>query len=98
RRIERINLNFRSAILTICAEMLEALEVSALTLPVSDLVFDKLQCGSLPKVRNRKYGPEDGLLSDRIAFLRDTVHLKKPVVRFALELDEVRDLGRCIDL
>lgn len=41
-RIERIDLDLRRAVLTIGSEVLEALEVAALTLPVAYLVLDEL--------------------------------------------------------
>src|SRR5439155_1760028 len=40
--IERIDLDLGTAILTVCPEMFETLEVAALTLPVADLIFNKL--------------------------------------------------------
>ena len=52
--VERIDLDLGTAILTVRTEMLEAFEVAALTLPVTDLVFDILQGCRFAKIRNRK--------------------------------------------
>jgi len=78
--------------------MLKTFEVSALALPVTDLILDKLQRGSLAEVRNRENRFENRLEPDRFALLRDQVHLQEPVIRFALNFDQVRDLGRRINL
>src|SRR5690606_368723 len=97
-RIERIDLYFRTAVLTICAKVFEAFEITALTLPVSDLVFDKFERGGFAKIRNRKDRRKDRLKSDAAAFLRDQIHLQEPLVGFALHLDKVRDARRRVDL
>ncbi len=79
-RIERIDLDLRTAVLTICPKVFEALEVAAFTLPVPDLVFDVFKRCRLAKIRDRKYRLEYRLESDMIAFFGDQVHLKKAVV------------------
>jgi hypothetical protein len=48
--VERIDLYFPSAIFTIGPQMLEALQISALALPIADLIFDKLKRGRLAKI------------------------------------------------
>lgn len=78
--------------------MLEALEVAALALPVSDLILDILERCGLAKVRDRKDRSENRLKPDVVALFRDQVHLQEPVVRFALDLDQVRDLSGGVDL
>ena len=97
-RIERIDLDLGTAVLTICTQMLEALEVSAFALPVADLVLDIFERRRLAKIRYRKDRRKHRLQTDVIAFLRDQVHLQEPVVRFALDLDKIWDLCRRIDL
>ena len=78
--------------------MLEPLEVAALALPVSDLILDIFERCRLAKIRDREDRRENGLKSDVVALFRDQVHLQEPVVRFALDLDQVRDLRRGVDL
>ena len=78
--------------------MLEALEVAALTLPVADLVLDILERGGLTEIRDREDRREYGLQADVVTLLRNQVHLEKAVVGLTLDLDEIRDLGGCIDL
>ena len=52
---ERIDLDLgRAQFLQLAAQMLEALEVAALALPVADLVLDKFELRRLAKIRDRK--------------------------------------------
>src|SRR5687767_8313357 len=78
--------------------MLEALEVAALTLPVTDLILDIFEHCGFAKVRDGKDGRKHRLQTDTVSFLRDEIHLQETVVRLALHLDQIRDLRRCIDL
>src|SRR5688572_11312203 len=96
--IERIYLYLCTAVLTVCAEVLEALKVPALTLPVADLILDVLKSRRFSKIGNRKDRGKYRLQPDEITFLRDQVHLQEPVIRFALDLDQIRNLRRCVDL
>ena len=50
-RIERINLDFRAAILTIGAEMFQSFQISAFALPVADLIFDKFEHRGFAEIR-----------------------------------------------
>ena len=74
------------------AKVFETFQVSALTLQVSDLVFDVLERRSLAKIRYRKDRCKDRLQTDIVALLGDKVHLQKTVIRFALDLDQIWDL------
>src|SRR5258708_1131033 len=94
-RVERIDLDFGRAILTICTEMVEGVEISGFTVPVADLVLDIFQGRGFAKIRDRKDRRKNGLEPDIIPFLRDQVHLEKTIIRFALDFDQVRNLGRC---
>jgi len=49
-RIERVDLDLGAAVLTVCAKVLEALEITALALPVSDLVLDILERRCLSEI------------------------------------------------
>jgi len=53
-RVERIDLDLGRAVLTVRTEVLEALQVSALALPVTDLILDVLERRGLAKIRYRK--------------------------------------------
>src|SRR6476620_6254465 len=78
--------------------MLEALEVTALTLPVTDLVLDEFQRCRLAEIRHREDRREDRLQSDEVALLGQQVHLQKSVIGLSLDLDQIGDLGGGIDL
>jgi len=97
-RVERIDFDLGRAILTVGTQVLEALEVAALTLPVADLILDIFERRRFAKIRNREDRRKHRLKADVIALLRDEVHLQKPVIGFALDLDQIRDLRRRIDL
>ena len=97
-RVERIDLDLGAAVLTVCPQVFEALEVSALALPVADLVLDKFERRCLAKIRNRKDRLKYRLQPDVVALLRDQVHLQKAVVRLALYLDQIWDLRGRVDL
>ena len=96
--VERVNFDLRAAVLTICAKVLKTFKISALALPVADLVFDILERRCFAEVRYGKDGLEYRLQTDVVPLFGNEVHLQKPVVGFALHLDQVRDLGSCIDL
>lgn len=97
-RIERIHLDLRTTVFTICPEMLEAFEVTALTLPVADLILNVLKRRGLAEIRDREDRGKYRLETDVIALFRDQIHLQESVVRFTLDLDQIRDLGCRVDL
>jgi hypothetical protein len=72
----------------------EPFQIAAFALPVSDLVFDEFERCGLAKIRDGKYRGENGLQADKIALLRNQVHLEEAVVGFALNLDKVWNLNR----
>jgi hypothetical protein len=96
-RGERIYLNRRTAGLAVGAKVVKTFKPATLALPVTNLVLDKIQSRRAPKIRNRKYGLEDSLQSGEIAFFRQKIHLQKAIVRFALNLNEIRDPHRSCD-
>ena len=95
--VERVDLYLGAAVLTIGTEVLKPLKVSALALPVADLVFDKFERRRLAKVRNGEDRLEYRLEPDAVALLGDQVHLQESIIRLTLNLNEIRDLGRCIN-
>jgi hypothetical protein len=77
--------------------VIKPFELSALALPVTDRILDKLELRSLPKIGYRKHGSEHGLQTGVLPLSRETVHLKKAVVRLTLNLNEVRYSDSCFD-
>jgi len=77
--------------------MIEPFKLPALTLPVSDGVFDKLQLRGFAKISYRENGSEHGLEAGVFAFRGKQIHLKKAVVGLALDLDKVWDSDRRFD-
>jgi hypothetical protein len=71
--------------------MLESFQLPALALPNSDRVLDELKLAVIAEVGDRKDGLEDGLKTKVFSFRGKQVHLKEPLVRLPLDLDEVRD-------
>ena len=53
-RIERIDLDLRATVLTISSQVFEAFEVSALTLPVTDLILNIFEGRRFAKIGNRE--------------------------------------------
>ena len=74
--------------------MVQAFEVPALALPVSDGIADELEGRYSTKIRDRENGIEYRLEACVVAFLREHVHLEKALVRVFLDLDEIRNLDR----
>jgi hypothetical protein len=59
---------------------MQAFQVAAFAFPVSDGVADEFECGNTAEIRDRKNGIEHGLKAGIVAFLREHVHLKEPLV------------------
>ncbi len=97
-RVKRINLYLRTALLTIGTQMLQSFEISAFALPVADLELDIFERCGFAKVRNREDRLKDRLQTYARPLFRNKVHLKKSVVGFPLNLDEIRDLSSSINL
>ncbi len=79
------------------AQVVEALEVAALALPVADGVIDELELRDVAEVGDGEDGGEDGLEAVVLALLGELVHLEEALVGAALHLDEVGDLDGCGD-
>ena len=96
--VKGVDLDLGTAILTVRTQVLEALEVAAFTLPVTDLILDVLERRCLAKIRYGKDRGKDRLQPDIIPLLGDQVHLQEPVIRFTLNLDQIWDLCGRVDL
>jgi hypothetical protein len=78
--------------------MMQAFQVPAFAFPVSNGVADELECRNPAKIRDWKDRVKYGLEAGVFAFLRKHIHLEEPLIRFLLDLDEIRDLDGCPDL
>src|SRR5262249_6048702 len=79
------------------AEMLEALELAALALPVPDRILDELERRVLAEVADREDRLEHRLETRVLALARQTVHLQEAFVRLLLDLDQVRNRNGRLD-
>src|SRR5205085_3102857 len=88
----------RAAVLAGLAQMVEAGELAALALPVADRILDELERRVLAEVADRENGLEHGLQARVLALRREAVHLQEPLVGLALNLYELWDRHRRLDL
>ncbi len=79
------------------AQVVQPLQVAALALPVPDGVVHKVQLRKTAEILNRKHRGEHRLQTAILALGREQIHLKKSLVGFLLNLDQVRDLNRALD-
>jgi hypothetical protein len=79
------------------AEVLEALELAALALPVADRVLHEVERAGLAEVRERKDAGEDRLQALVGPLLGQQVHLQKALVGPPLDVDQVGDRQRRLD-
>jgi hypothetical protein len=94
----RIGDERRAAVGARLAQVVQARELAALALPVPDRILDELQRGVLAEVADREHGLEHRLQAGILALRGEPVHLQEPLVGFPLDLDEVRNGNRCLDL
>ncbi len=75
-------------------QMIQALEITALALPVADGKINKLELRNVAEVSNRKHRRKDGLKAIIFALLGQLIHLQKALVAAALHFDQIRYLNR----
>ena len=80
------------------AQVVQPLQVAALALPVPDGIVHKIQLRETSEILNRENGCEHRLQAAVLALGREQIHLKKPLVGFLLNLNQVRNLNRALDL
>ena len=80
------------------AQVVQTGELAALAFPVADRVLDELERRVLAEVADRKDRLEDRLQAGVLALRRQTIHLQEALVRLPLDLDQVRDGNRGLDL
>ena len=99
-QMERIRLDGRAArgIAASGAQMVQALQVAALALPVADRVIDEFELAQPAKIGDRENAFENALETGIVALARQQVHLQEPLVGFFLNLDQVRDRDRSFNL
>src|SRR5579864_841895 len=80
------------------AQMMQPFQVAALALPVADRVVDKFQLAHAAKIGDRKDRVENRLQPRVFPLVGKQVHLQEPLVRLLLNLDQVRNRNRGLDL
>jgi hypothetical protein len=79
------------------AQMVQALQVSALALPIPDGVVHEFELLHFAEIFDRKNGSEDGLKTTIIAFAGQQVHLQKALIGLHLHFDQIRNLNRSLN-
>ncbi len=77
--------------------MVQAFQVPALALPVSDRIIDEFQVADAAEIRDRKHRVEHGLQADVFALVGQKIHLQELLVGLLLHLDEVGNRNRRLD-
>src|SRR5882724_180439 len=75
-------------------QIFQALQLSALALPVADRVLDEVERAGLPEVREGEDAREDRLQALVRPLFRQEIHLQKALVGPPLDVDEVRNRQR----
>ena len=96
--VERIGADGGAAIAAGGPQVVQPFQVAALAFPVADRIIDELQIADAAEIGNRKYRIENRLQADVLALIGQQVHLQKPLVRFLLHLDQIRNRNRGLDL
>ena len=86
------------AVLARLPEVVQALQLGALALPVADRVLDELERRVLPEIADREDRLEHRLQALVFPFGREPVHLQEALIALPLYLDQVRDRNRRLDL
>ena len=79
-------------------QVVQPLQLAALALPVADGVLDELERRVLAEIADRKDRLEHRLQPGVFALGRQAVHLQKTLVGLLLNLDQVRNRNRGLDL
>jgi len=80
------------------AKMVQPLQVAALAFPVADGIVDELEVADATEIRDRKHRVEDRLQADVLALVGQQIHLQEALIGRLLNLDQVRDGDRGLDL
>src|SRR5213079_1884400 len=79
------------------AQVVQALELAALALPVADRILDELERRVLAEIADRKDRLEHRLQTRVLALARQAVHLQEALVGLLLDLDQVRNRNGGLD-
>src|SRR5579883_1543625 len=79
-------------------QVVQPLQVSALALPVADGVIDELELRKSAEIRDWEYTLKNALQACIVPLAGQQIHLKKPLIGFLLDLDQVRNRDRSFDL
>ena len=93
----RIGDHGRAAIAAGRAQVVQALQVAALALPVADRVVHEFQLRHFAEILDRKHRREHRLKSAVIALARQQIHLQKALIRLHLDFDQVGNLNRALN-
>src|SRR6266550_5598972 len=91
---QRIDFDTGLAILARRAQVFQSFQIAALALPIADLIFDKVERRGFAKVGDRKHRLKDRLKTSALALFGQQIHLQKTVIRFPLNLDQIRNRHR----
>src|SRR5271163_3236718 len=78
--------------------MVQTLQIAALALPVADGIINKFELAYAAEIGNGKYRSKDRLQADIIALVRQKIHLQELLVRIFLNLDQIRNRDRGLNL
>jgi hypothetical protein len=93
----RIGDNRSAAIATGGAQVMQALEVAALALPVADRVVHELELRHFAEILDRKHGREHRLKAAVLALARQQIHLQEPLIGLHLDFNQIGNLDRALD-
>src|SRR2546428_647796 len=98
--MERIGLDGRAAsgVAARGTQVMQALERSALALPVADRVVHELELAQAAEIGDGEHAFKNALQTRVVALLRQQFHLQETLVGFLLDLDQVRNRDRSLDL
>ena len=88
----------RAAAAARLAQVMQPRELAALALPVADRILDELERRILAEIADRKDRLEHRLQAGILALRGKTAHLQEPLVGLPLDLDQVRNRNRRLDL
>jgi hypothetical protein len=88
----RIGDNGSAAMTASGAQMVQALQVAALALPIPDSVVHEFELRHFAEILDGKNGSEDGLKTAIVAFAGQQVHLQEALIGLHLHFDQIRNL------
>ncbi len=90
--MEGIRNDHRTAVDAGGSQVMQTLQVAALTLPVADGKVHKIKLRNVAEVRNREHRCKDRLQTIVVALVGELVHLQKPLIGAPLHFNQVGNL------